>query len=223
MVIPTFSLEKTQVILYQLNKLIEQGRVPSVPVFLDSPLAIKITDVYKQMSKDFNTEAKDDIRKGDDIFDFPNLHMTTTSDESKKILDVPPPKIIMAGSGMSNGGRIIHHEMNYLSDDKNTLLLIGYQAVGTMGRQIIDGAKDVTIFGTDVQVRAHVEMIDGYSSHKDSDHLVEFVEATAKTVKKVFVCMGETRSALFLVQKLRDNLGVDAYHPMQGESLEIDV
>lgn len=123
---------------------------------------------------------------------------------------------------MSNGGRILHHETNYLSDPNNTILLIGYQAVGTLGRQIEDGAKKVLIFGNEISVHAHIEKIDGYSSHKDSDHLVEFVESTAKTVKKVFVVMGEPKTALFLVQKLRDNLGVNAYHPEEGESVELD-
>jgi metallo-beta-lactamase family protein len=222
LIIPVFSLEKTQVILYELNKLVEEGRVLSIPVFLDSPLAIKITEIYKEMTKDFNAEAQAAIKKGDDIFNFPNFHMTTTSDESKRILEIPGPKIIMAGSGMSNGGRILHHEVNYLADPKNTLLLIGYQAVGTLGRQIEDGAKKVTIFGSEIEVNAHVEKIDGYSSHKDSEHLVQFVEQTAKTVKKVFVVMGEPKSALFLVQRLRDYIGINAYHPEEGESVDLD-
>lgn len=222
LIIPVFSLEKTQVIVYELNRLVEEKKIPAVPVFLDSPLAIKITEIYKEMVTDFNSEAQLAIKNGDDIFNFPNFHMTTTSDESKHILDVPSPKIIMAGSGMSNGGRILHHETNYLSDPNNTILLIGYQAVGTLGRQIEDGAKKVLIFGNEISVHAHIEKIDGYSSHKDSDHLVEFVESTAKTVKKVFVVMGEPKTALFLVQKLRDNLGVNAYHPEEGESVELD-
>jgi len=222
LVIPVFSLEKTQVILYELNHLVEQGKVPSVPVFLDSPLAIKITDIYEKMSDNFNDTARAAIKKGDDIFDFPNFHMTTTSEESKHILNVPNPKIIMAGSGMSNGGRIVHHELNYLADPKNTLLLIGYQAVGTLGRRIEEGAKEITILGTKVEVNAKVEKIDGYSSHKDSEHLVEFVEADAKALKKCFVVMGETKSAMFLVQRLLENLGINAYHPKEGESVDLD-
>jgi metallo-beta-lactamase family protein len=120
---------------------------------------------------------------------------------------------------MSNGGRIVHHERNYLPDANNTLLLTGYQSMGTMGRQIEDGAKSVHIMGTEVPVRAHIEKISGYSGHKDSDHLIEFVEATADRVKKVFVVMGELKSALFLVQRLRDYLGVSAVAPDEGESV----
>ena len=222
LIIPVFSLEKTQVILYELNQLVENDRVPQVPVFLDSPLAIKITDIYKEMSQNFNDKAKADLKRDNDLFAFPNFHITTTSEESKHILAYPNPKIILAGSGMSNGGRIVHHELNYLGDSHNTVLMIGYQAVGTLGRQIVDGTKDVKIFGEAVHIKARVEKIDGYSSHKDSEHLVQFVEDDAPVAKKVFVVMGETKSSLFLVQRLRDYLGVNAYHPKEGESVLLD-
>ncbi len=221
LMIPAFSLEKTQVILYEMNKLVEENRIPSVPVYLDSPLAIKITEIYREMSKDFNPEAKK-LATTDDLFDFPNLHVTVTSGESKAILEAPNPKVIMAGSGMSNGGRILHHEINYLGDRKNTLLLIGYQSVGTLGRQIDDGAKHVKIMGQDIVVAATVVKIDGYSSHKDSDHLFQFVEQMEAKVKKIFVVMGEPKSSLFLVQRLRDYLGLNAYHPNEGESVTLD-
>lgn len=127
----------------------------------------------------------------------------------------------MAGSGMSTGGRIMHHELNYLDDDNTILLFMGFQALGTLGREIRDGAKKVKIYGHDVHVRAEIQTIDGYSGHKDSDNLQEFVATTADTVKKVFVTMGETKSALFLVQRLRDYQGLDAVHPEQGETVTL--
>jgi metallo-beta-lactamase family protein len=216
LIIPIFSLEKSQEMIYELNNLVEEHRVPPMPVYLDSPLAIKITEVYKQMIDDFNATAQEKA-KHDDLFKFKNLHFVNTSEESKAIKDVPSPKIIMAGSGMSNGGRVLHHELNYLSDPKTILLLVGYQAVGTLGRHIQDGASVVTIHGVEVTVNAQIRHIDGYSSHKDSDHLVEFVEKTADTLKKAFVVMGETKSSMFLVQRLRDYLGVEAHHPEEGE------
>lgn len=222
LMIPSFSLEKTQVILYEINELIEEGRVQSIPVYIDSPLAIKITEIYKRYPVDFNPRTRALIKKGDDIFNFPKLHFTETSDESKAILQTPNPKIIIAGSGMSNGGRIMHHERNYLSHPENTLLLVGYQAVNTVGRHIGDGAKEVNIFGQRVQIRARVEHIDGYSSHKDSDNLFAFVENTADTVQKVFVAMGEPKSSLFLVQRLRDYLGVNAFAPKEGEKVTLE-
>ena len=176
------------------------------------------------MVKDFNPSAQEDAHKGHhhDIFSFPGLHIVGSSEESKGITRQPSPKIIMAGSGMSSGGRIQHHELHYLNDPNNTIVFIGYQAVGTLGRQIQEGAKEVVISGSTVPVRAYIEQIDGYSSHKDSDHLIEFVEKTAATVKKVFVVMGETKTSLFLVQRLRDYLGVHAVHPEEGDVVMLE-
>lgn len=222
LIIPTFSLERTQELLYEINSLVENKIIPEMPIFLDSPLSIKLTDVYLKYGKYFNKKAKDIIATGDKLFDFPGLHETLETDESKAILRVPSPKIIIAGSGMSNGGRILHHEKNYLPNKNDTILLTGYQSMGTLGRKIEDGAKKIRIMGEDINVRANVAKIIGYSGHKDSDHLVEFVEKTAKTLKKVFVVMGEPKSAMFLSQKLRDNLEVKAFTPIAGESVIIE-
>jgi metallo-beta-lactamase family protein len=221
LLIPAFSIERTQVLLYEINNLVEDCKIPSVPVFLDSPLAIKVTKVYQDRIQNFNDSVQDEIKGGDDIFDFPLLKFTERHEESLKIENTPNPKIIIAGSGMSNGGRIIHHEKRYLSDPNSALLIVGYQAAGSMGRQLVDGAKEVDIMGEKIQVRANVINLTGYSAHKDSDGLIEFVADSADTVKKVFVVMGEQKSALFLVQRLRDYLGVNAIAPKLGESFEI--
>lgn len=218
LIIPTFSLERTQELLYEINSLVENNIIPKMPIFLDSPLSIKLTDIYLRYDKYFNDTAKKIIKTGDRLFEFPGLKETPETEESKAILTVPPPKIIIAGSGMSNGGRILHHEKNYLPDKNNTILLTGYQSVGTLGRLIYDGVKKVRIMGEDVIVRANVALISGYSGHKDSDHLVEFVGDTAKTLKEVFVVMGEPKSAMFLSQKLRDDFGIKAVAPIAGES-----
>ena len=161
---------------------------------------------------------------GDDVFDFPRLKFTVRAEESMKIRNTPSPKIIIAGSGMSHGGRIVQHEKNYLSDPHTILLLVGYQAVGSLGRQLEDGAKKVNIFGENIAVRARIEKINGYSSHKDSDNLVNFAgsAAAASKIKKIFVVMGELKSSLFLVQRLRDELGADAVHPKGGSSIELE-
>lgn len=221
LLMPVFALEKTQELLYEINELIKDKKISPYPIYLDAPLAIKLTAVYEEMSKSFNPQAKQDMRH-DDIFDFPGLHVSQSAEDSMAIAHMPSPKIIMAGSGMSSGGRIQHHEAHFLKDPKNTILFTGYQAVGTLGRLIRDGAPEVEIHGEKVPVRAHVETIDGYSSHKDMDHLVEFVSKTADTVKKVFVAMGETKSSLFLVQRLRDYLGVHAVAPELGQEIVLD-
>lgn len=222
LIIPTFSLERTQELLYEINSLIENKIIPQMPIFLDSPLSIKLTDVYLKYGKYFNKTARDIIATGDKLFDFPGLVETPETEDSKAILKVPDPKIIIAGSGMSNGGRILHHEKNYLPNKNNTILLTGYQSMGTLGRMIEDGAKKVRIMGEEISVKANIAKISGYSGHKDSDHLVEFVASTALSLKKVFVVMGEPKSAMFLAQKLTDNLNVNAYTPNAGESVNIE-
>lgn len=219
LVIPSFSLERTQIMLYKINNMIEDGVVGLVPVYLDSPLAIKITEIYNHFSshRHFNPATQKDIARGDHIFNFPKLKNVVRSEDSRAIVHTANPKIIIAGSGMSSGGRVVNHESHYLPDQNNTVLLIGYQGVGTLGRKLQDGAKSVLINGEEVQVRARIETLSGYSAHKDSDHLIEFVEHTAARVKKVFVVLGEPKSSLFLVQRLRDYVGVDAMYPERGK------
>ena len=221
LLIPTFSIEKTQELLFEIENMVEESAIPLVPVFLDSPMAIRVTEVYKKYQSYFNKSARAIIKEGDGIFKFPQFHQTLETEESKAIFHANPRKIIMAGSGMSNGGRIIHHEKIYLPDPKNTLLLAGYQSVGTMGRIIQDGAKSVRILGEEVLINARVASISGYSAHKDSDGLFDFVKGTEDTVKKVFVTMGEPKASMFLVQRIRDHMGVAAYTPKLGEEIEI--
>ncbi len=222
LLIPAFSLERTQELLFEINDLVEHDRIPKIPVFLDSPLAIKATAVYKKYESYFNTEAKEIIKSGDDVFKFPMLKFTEDVEDSKAILGVHPPKIIIAGSGMSNGGRILHHEKNYLSDPDTTLLLVGYQAVGTPGRLMQEGAKSVRIMGEEVTLNGRVVVIHGYSAHRDMDGLFDFVQHMQDNVKKVFVVMGEPKASAFLAQRLRDYLGVNAFVPKSGESVTLD-
>ncbi|HEY4494198.1 MAG TPA: MBL fold metallo-hydrolase [Candidatus Paceibacterota bacterium] len=222
LIIPTFSLERSQELLFELDELVENKRIPVMPIFLDSPLAIHLTEIFKNFKTYFNEKAQKAISDGSHIFDFPGLHSTLHSRESKMIADIPNPKVVIAGSGMSSGGRIVHHERHYLPDPNNTILLIGYQAVGTPGRLIQEGIKTVRISGEYVEVKAHVVTISGYSGHKDSDGLLEFVENMQEKVKKVFVVMGEPKSTMFLVQKIRDNLGLEAYAPEQDESVILE-
>ena len=213
LLIPAFSLERTQVILYELNELIENKIVPQVPVFLDSPLAIKITEIFESVDSFYKDEVREDIRRGDKIFDFPRLKKTARVSDSKKISKVPGPKIIIAGSGMSVGGRILRHEKIYLPKKDTTILFVGYQSPGTLGREILEGAKSVNIDGKTIPVHAKVEFISGYSSHKDMDNLIEFVDNTKDSLKEVFVVMGEPKSSFFLSQRIRDFLGVKTTVP----------
>ena len=222
LVIPAFSMERTQAILYEFNNFFEHGELKPVPVFLDSPLAIRVTDIYRKHTNYLKSSVREQIEQGDDIFDFPKLTFTETVKDSSEIERVKGPKIIIAGSGMSHGGRVQGHEQRYLEDPRSTVLLVGYQAVGSTGRLLMDGAKRVRILGEEVRVRATITHIDGYSAHADRDQLLDFVEKSAARAKKVFVAMGEERAALFFVQRLRDYLGLDAVAPSLGEKIEID-
>ncbi|MEX0918411.1 MAG: MBL fold metallo-hydrolase [Candidatus Paceibacterota bacterium] len=223
LMVPAFSIERTQELLFEIENMMEAGEIPEVPVFLDSPLAIGITAIYKRYKNYLNRNVNMIDVSGDGVFKFPHLRLTKKTAESRAINSVPPRKIIIAGSGMSNGGRIIHHEKRYLPDAKNTLLLIGYQAAGSLGRQLSDGAGSVNILGETVSVNARIAQVRGYSAHKDSDNLLEFVSHSAETLKKVFVVMGEPKSSLFLTQRIRDYLGLDAVAPSLGAVYDLDL
>ncbi len=222
-IIPAFSIERTQVLLYELNNLVENKEIPNIPIYLDSPLAEKVTEIYKNHTELFKEEAREQIKSGDDIFSFPNLEIVKTHNESVEIEMNQNPKIILAGSGMSSGGRVVNHEIAALGGKENTIILVGYQSIGTLGRQLQEGLKEVMIGLKKVKVNAKIENITGYSSHADSDHLLEFVAEAGESgkLKKVFVIMGEPKSSLFLVQKIRDNLGIEAIYPEEGKSYEL--
>ncbi|HEY0964436.1 MAG TPA: MBL fold metallo-hydrolase [Candidatus Paceibacterota bacterium] len=222
LIIPAFSLERTQGMLYEINNLIETKQILPIKTYLDSPLAIKVTEIYRRSTQFFKDEVKEQIEKGDDIFSFDGLSFTETVKESAKINRVPGPKIIIAGSGMSHGGRIRAHEKELLDEPTTTVLLVGYQTVGSVGRLLQDGAKSVFIDRVKVKVKAKIATIRGYSGHADRDQLLEFVHGGATKVKQVFVTMGEEKASLFLTQRLRDYLGVNAVAPEANTEVEID-
>jgi len=223
LMIPSFALERTQELLYELNDLFMHGRIPKVPVFIDSPMAIEMIDIYKKHSKYFNRETMYLIKSGDDIFHFPNLTLCETKEQSKEINDVPAPKIIIAGSGMSQGGRILFHEMRYLPDPNSTLLLVCYQVKGTTGRKLQEGAEEVEIMNEKVNVFAQIKVIKGYSAHADQEGLVRWLKRIKRErpIKKVFAVQGEKEPADALVLKIRDTLAIDASVPNIGDKVEL--
>ena len=213
LMIPTFALERTQELLSELDDLVESGRIPSVPVYMDSPLAIRITEIYKKYS--------DYLKAGAFDFSFKELHITATTEQSKAINTASMPKIIIAGSGMSNGGRILHHEKNYLGDPHSMFLAIGYQAEGTLGRRILDGEKSVTIFSEPVVVQCKVRAIGGYSAHADQKQLLDWIGVGRETLQRVFVVQGEGEASAALAQKIRDEFAINAEVPEAGKTYEL--
>lgn len=222
-IIPTFAIERTQELLYELNEMIEHEHLPKIPMFLDSPLAIKLTKVYKNYEQYFNKKVLHDIRAGDDIFNFPGLHLTFSAQESRAINDVRGPKVIIAGSGMSLGGRILYHEVRYLPDPNSTILFVGYQVEGSPGRQIMDGKKEVRLLGQHIAVNCQVRSIEGYSAHADQAMILDWVGKAKEdgNLKKVFITHGEYHSSSVLGQKIKDKLGVETIVPGMGDSFEL--
>jgi metallo-beta-lactamase family protein len=221
LMIPAFAMERTQDLLFHLNRLSEEGRIPKIPVYIDSPLAIKLSAIYKKYENYFNKETEDIVRSGDDILNFPGLRLALSTEQSKEINHVPAPKVIIAGSGMSHGGRILHHEMRYLPDPKNMILFVGYQGVGSLGRRLLEGAETVTINGEEIPVRAERRSLPGYSAHADQPRLLRWLKPKRETIKKVFVVQGEEESSRALAQKIKDDLALDAFVPDAGEAVEL--
>jgi len=221
LMIPVFATERTQDILFEINSMLEFRRIPPVPVFLDSPLAIRVTEVFKQHPEFYLDDVKNLLKKHKHLFDFKHLTFTETKEESKKINDAPAPKVILAGSGMMTGGRILHHALRYLSDPSSILLIVGWQAAGSLGRRLLDKAKEVKVRGSLVEVRAETRVIDGYSAHADASELKELIRGTKDSLEKVFVVQGEQASAMSLAQEVKDYFGVWASAPEFGEKYEL--
>ena len=221
LMIPVFATERTQDILFEINSMLEFRRIPPVPVFLDSPLAIRVTEVFKQHPEFYLDDVKNLLKKHKHLFDFKHLTFTETKEESKKINDAPAPKVILAGSGMMTGGRILHHALRYLSDPSSILLIVGWQAAGSLGRRLLDKAKEVKVRGSLVEVRAETRVIDGYSAHADASELKELIRGTQDSHENVFVVQGEQASAMSLAQEVKDYFGVWASAPEFGEKYEL--
>ncbi|HEY0979440.1 MAG TPA: MBL fold metallo-hydrolase [Candidatus Paceibacterota bacterium] len=219
---PAFSMERTQLMLYELSNLMEAGELPKIPVYLDSPLAIGVTGIYEQWAEEyFNEAAVAEMRKEKSIFRFPFLTLTESREDSDSIAGEPDPKLIIAGAGMSHGGRIGKWEAKYLPDPKTTLLIVGYQAPGSPGRLLQDGAPKVKLDGREVKVRATIESLTSWSAHADREGLLRFAKGTLPRAKSIFVSIGEPSAQRFLAQRIHDFLGAKAIVPSQGEVWEI--
>ncbi|MCE5326401.1 MAG: MBL fold metallo-hydrolase [Planctomycetaceae bacterium] len=213
LIIPSFALERSQELLYRLNELHDAKRIPSLPVFLDSPMAIRITRVMKEHPECFNLDMAEQMRDHGTPLDFPGLAMTETTEQSKAINAVRGPCIIIAGSGMCTGGRIKHHLAQNISNPRSTILFVGYQAVDTLGRIIVDGAGKVRILGQEYQVKASVARINGFSAHADRDELLCWLSGLAKPPRQIFVVHGEAQTAVKFAEFIHQKTGWPATAP----------
>ncbi|MDP2991193.1 MAG: MBL fold metallo-hydrolase [Kiritimatiellota bacterium] len=194
-VIPAFAVERTQELIYYLSALLRAKKIPRMPVYLDSPMAIRVTEVFNRHKELFDEEAKALMGQGNQPYAFPGMTLTAKVEESKAINKVRGPAVIIAGSGMCNGGRIKHHLVNTIGRPENTILFVGYQAMGTLGREILDGAKKVRILGQWHPVRARVEQLHGFSAHADRQELLAWLKAFTQPPRHIFVTHGEAATA----------------------------
>lgn len=221
-IVPSFALQRAQEMLYYLNELLLAKRIPPIPVYLDSPMAIRVTEVFKRYEKLFDPEMREFLKNGRSPFDFPGLRMVQTSSESKQLNYLKGTAMIIAGSGMVTGGRIKHHLSNNISRPEATVLFIGYQAIGTLGRQIVDGAKSVRIFGASHAVRARIARIGGFSAHADRDDLVRWLSTITPDPRRIFVTHGEESVAREFARFLTEEKRLSVVVPRYGQTVPLD-
>ena len=231
-VIPSFAVGRTQEILYELNRIKEEKhdeefykkykRLMSVPVYVDSPLAISATEVFKENMDLFNEETQKIINSGDNPLEFNGLKFTKTADESKALNASNESAIIISASGMCEVGRIKHHLKHHLWEPNSTILFVGYQAPGTLGRKLVDGEKKVKIFGEEIAVNARIEYIEGYSGHADQEWLMNFVYSFIKKPSHIFLVHGEPEGQVVLKQKIEENTEIPVIIPDFGESYDLE-
>ncbi len=222
-VVPAFAVGRTQELVYDLNRMISDGEIPHIPVFVDSPLAIDASEVFRRHPDYFDDETHQFMQTGHHpALDFPGLRYTRSVAESKEINTIDQPMVIISASGMAETGRILHHLRNNIPDPRNTVLLVGFQAQNTLGRRIQERRPQVSIFGESVPLRAQVETIDGYSAHADRDGLLGWVKAVrGERLRRVYVVHGEPEGSQALAEALRSLGGLEVLMPEPGETVEL--
>jgi metallo-beta-lactamase family protein len=220
-IIPSFALERSQELLYHLNELFLRKEIPPLIVFLDSPMATRITEVFKRHAELFDKEMMRRLRQGNSFFNYENLRIVQSVEESKAINSIKGSSIIVAGSGMVTGGRVKHHIVNNIRRPENTILFIGYQAEATPGRILLDGAKKIRLLGQMHPVRAHIEKIDGFSAHADRDGLLAWLSDIRVPPRCVFVTHGEEKAAASFAKVLNERTGWTIKVPQYKETVKL--
>lgn len=223
--IPSFAVGRTQELIYELNKHYEDPNTPEylkIPVYVDSPMAVKATKVFERNASSFNEEATNKILSGDNPFEFKNLRYIETQEESMLLNKYDFPKVIISSSGMANAGRIRHHLKHNLWNEKNSLVFVGYQAEGTLGRLLRDGKKRIKLLGEDINVKLEVHDVNGFSGHADMAGLLKWIDSFKKKPAKIFIVHGEDSSANNLAHEIEARFGTETIVPELGDSYEIE-
>jgi metallo-beta-lactamase family protein len=224
LLVPAFAIGRTQEVIWVLDDLARNGRIPRVPLYLDSPMASRATSVYYDHPETYDAETKQLLDSGDSPLNYPGQQFTDTPEESKSIRHAKRPIMVVASSGMLTGGRIMHHLKDFLPDSKCTLLFIGYQGEGTLGRRLQDGGKTARIDGQEIDVRCRVRSISGFSAHADQHELEAWLShfAADGRPKTIFIVHGDPDAADAFAGRIRSDLGMEAVIPKHRESITLD-
>jgi len=219
-IIPCFALERTQEILWCLNDLWNKGMIPEIPIYVDSPLAINVTEIFRLHPDCFDQKTKNMLLMGYDPFGFENILYTRSKEESQALNELKKPAIIISASGMCENGRILHHLRHNIENPKNTILIVGYMAQDTLGRKIVEKQKKVKIFGEEYRLKAEVVVMNAFSGHADRNDLINYAKKAKDTVKKIFVVHGDPDQSEALAQAIKE-LGIEVYVPNVGDEAEL--
>jgi metallo-beta-lactamase family protein len=221
-IVPAFAVGRTQQLVLLLHELSDAGRIPNLPIYVDSPLAVEVTEVFRKHAELFDPETREFLLKGEDPFGFRRLRYIRDTGESKALNDLRVPCVIISASGMCEAGRIVHHLRNNIENPRNTILITGYQAENTLGRKLVDKLPEVAIFGEPMRVRAEVETINELSGHADQRELLEWLKPMARSVRRIFLVHGEPLQSKALAQAIGDRYGIEAVLPTRGQSFDLN-
>jgi metallo-beta-lactamase family protein len=221
LLVPAFVVDRTQELLWMLQRLEDEKRIPVLPVYLDSPSATEVTKIYHRHAEDHDADMRSEIRDGQDPLRPERLQFCSTVEQSKRLNDINGPVIIVSASGMATGGRILHHLQRRLPDARTTVLLVGFQAAGTRGRTLQDGAKSLRMFGTDVPVRARVEILQGLSAHADQAETLRWLGGFQRPPRQTYLVHGEPAAADALAAVIHARLGWTVRAARDGEQVEL--
>jgi metallo-beta-lactamase family protein len=221
-VVPAFAVGRTQQLVLLLHELFDSGQIPKVPIFVDSPLAVETTEVFRKHAELYDEETQQFLKNGEDPFGFTRLRYIRDVGESKALNDLRGPFIIISASGMCEAGRILHHLRNNIENPRNTILITGFQAENTLGRKLVDKLPEVSIFGEPMRVRAEVETINELSGHADQRELLEWIKPVADKVKRIFLVHGEPTQTAALAQAIRERYRLEPVIPTRGQSFDLN-
>jgi metallo-beta-lactamase family protein len=220
-IVPAFAVGRAQQLVLLLHELMNEKKIPSIPIFVDSPLTLDVTEIFRKHKEEWDSETRDFLLNGEDPFGFSRLRYIREVSESKALNDLRGPMMIISASGMCEAGRILHHLRNNIEDPRNTILITGFQAENTLGRKLVDKWQEVSIFGEPMRVRAEVVKINELSAHADQRELLAWLKPVVKTVKKVFLVHGEPSQTAALAKAIQDQYALDVVMPKRGETFDL--